>query len=208
MPVFIKARNKKRRTLFVTKTARATGSDNASCSLCLHRPKVKTEGIAPPRNEMMANRHDDDKMPAVVVSAAASSADEISRDPEENCASVADAFMSFRPIRDRWQTKTSILQDETMEECLSFLAGVEDSRHDSAGRKTSGVPKLQRERHVEFLRRSLKTLRADYVGFDASRPWILYWVLAGLALLGEDVQQYQERLFVVVQCATSLGHLC
>jgi protein farnesyltransferase subunit beta len=206
MPIFIKARNTKRRTLFVTKTASATGSDHASCSLCLHRPKLKTKGIAQPRKETMANRNDDDKMPAVVVSAADRAADEIPRDSEGNCASVADTFTSFRPIRDHWQTKTSILQDETMEECLPFLAGVEDSLHDSAGCKPRGIPKLQRERHVEFLRRSLKTLRADYVGYDASRPWILYWVLAGFALLGEDLQQYKERLFVAVPFATSIGH--
>ncbi|KAI9825473.1 MAG: CAAX farnesyltransferase (FTase) subunit beta [Thelocarpon impressellum] len=29
---------------------------------------------------------------------------------------------------------------------------------------------------------------------DASRPWLLYWALTGLFLLGEDVSQYRERV--------------
>lgn len=76
-----------------------------------------------------------------------------------------------------------------MEECLPLLSGFEDP----TDLNTCGIPRLEREKHVGFLRQSLKTLAAGYVGFDASRPWIVYWVLAGLTLLGEDVQAYKER---------------
>jgi protein farnesyltransferase subunit beta len=28
---------------------------------------------------------------------------------------------------------------------------------------------------------------------DASRPWMVYWALAGLSLLGEDVTRVRQR---------------
>ena len=107
--------------------------------------------------------------------------------------SDADLFTSFRPIRDSLQTRTSILQEETVEECLPLLTGSGELQQDSTGRRTGGIPRLERDKHIKFLRQSLEKLAAGYVGFDASRPWILYWVLAGLSLLAEDVQVYRER---------------
>lgn len=112
---------------------------------------------------------------------------------KDNETSTADLLTSFRPIRDSLQTRTSILQDETIEECLPLLTGSGESQQDPNGRRTGGIPRLEREKHVKFLRQSLEKLAAGYVGFDASRPWIVYWVLAGLSLLGEDVQAYHER---------------
>jgi protein farnesyltransferase subunit beta len=29
---------------------------------------------------------------------------------------------------------------------------------------------------------------------DASRPWMMYWVLCGLSLMGHDISPYRERL--------------
>jgi protein farnesyltransferase subunit beta len=28
---------------------------------------------------------------------------------------------------------------------------------------------------------------------DATRPWMVYWALAGLSMLGEDVSEYASR---------------
>ena len=106
---------------------------------------------------------------------------------------MLEMFTSFGPIRDSLQTKTSILQDETTEQCVPLLAAFEESQQDSGGLNTFGIPRLERVKHVKFLHQCLKPLAAGFVGFDASRPWILYWALAGLSLLGEDVQPYKER---------------
>ena len=46
--------------------------------------------------------------------------------------------------------------------------------------------KLHREIHVEFLARGLREpLRPSFISLEASRPWILYWILHSLDLLGQ-----------------------
>ena len=103
---------------------------------------------------------------------------------------VPPLFTGLPPVRDDLVTPSSQLQDATVKECLPYLGG-------AAGRldyNALGVPRLTREKHVAFLRRNLGALPAPYVGADASRPWILYWCLAGLTLLGEDVTPYREGL--------------
>lgn len=103
---------------------------------------------------------------------------------------VTPLFTAPPLIRDDLSTASSQLQDATVKECLPYLGG-------AVGRldyNPRGVPRLTREKHVAFLRRNLGTLPAPYVGADASRPWLLYWCLTGLTLLGEDVSSYRERL--------------
>lgn len=104
--------------------------------------------------------------------------------------SVPALFTTWRPIRDGLETETSTLQDETVQECLSFLNGSEASLSDC---DTNALPRLDRAKHIRFLHRSLTTLPAAFVGFDASRPWVIYWALTALSLLGEDITQYRER---------------
>eukprot|EP00193_Tetraselmis_chui_P004692 CAMPEP_0177767152 /NCGR_PEP_ID=MMETSP0491_2-20121128/8925_1 /TAXON_ID=63592 /ORGANISM="Tetraselmis chuii, Strain PLY429" /LENGTH=522 /DNA_ID=CAMNT_0019283653 /DNA_START=265 /DNA_END=1833 /DNA_ORIENTATION=- len=43
---------------------------------------------------------------------------------------------------------------------------------------------LHRSAHARYLRGALGQLPRGFVSLDASRPWILYWALHGLALLG------------------------
>lgn len=111
-------------------------------------------------------------------------------DPVAHDFPVPPLFTAPPPVRDDLSTHSSQLQDATVKECLPYLGG-------AAGRldyNSRGVPHLAREKHAAFLRRNLGNLPAPYVGADASRPWILYWCLNGLALLGEDVSSYRERL--------------
>lgn len=108
---------------------------------------------------------------------------------------IPDLFTTLPPIRDLLQTGTSRIQDETIQECLPFLAGtdlnVRCNEH--------GVPHLERRRHIDFLHKSLRKLPAPYVAADASRPWMFYWALSGLAAMGEDISQYRRRLISTVQ---------
>lgn len=98
-------------------------------------------------------------------------------------------------IRDALKTETSEVQDETVRACLPLLAGGEASNAALPARSANvgTLPTLQRQKHVAFLRASLGNLPAAFVAADASRPWMLYWALTGLYLLGEDVSEYRER---------------
>lgn len=111
---------------------------------------------------------------------------------------TSDVFTAWPPIRDELSTETSELQDETIRECLSLLDGSTDPLSDHM---KHGVPGLARDNHVYFLHGSLETMPAGFVGFDASRPWIIYWALTALRLLGEDVEEYRER---VIQTFSSM----
>lgn len=103
---------------------------------------------------------------------------------------VPSLFTSWPPIRDELETGTSISQDETVQECLPFLDPSVSTPQDY---NEHGLPSLARDKHIGFLHHTLETMPAAYVGFDASRPWIIYWALTALSLLGEDVEPYGER---------------
>ncbi|OAQ93660.1 farnesyltransferase subunit beta [Purpureocillium lilacinum] len=110
--------------------------------------------------------------------------------------SIPPFFTTNPPIRDALQTESSLLQDETIEECLPFLAaqGEGHEKHNA-----HGVPHLYRDRHVKFLHKQLGLLPAMFKAADPSRPWIFYWCLAGMSLLGEDVAPYRARLMETVR---------
>ncbi|KAI1499488.1 prenyltransferase and squalene oxidase [Biscogniauxia marginata] len=103
---------------------------------------------------------------------------------------IPDLFILDPPIRDSLVTDTSELQDETVADCRPFLA----AEVEGIAYNQYGVPNLDRERHIRFLRKSLDKLPAPFVAADASRPWIFYWCLNGLSLLGADVSSYRDRL--------------
>ena len=194
MPLFIKARTRQKRIIFAKSTKDSAVCEQASASRICFEPKLKIKGIASAPKEGIAKQKRHDKMaPLSTLDTPDSSVNDIHADTTHHESSQAKLSISFCPIRDTLQTPTSTLQDETMEQCLPLLASFEESPRDWASLNTWGMPRLRREKHVEFLHQCLKPLAAGFVGFDASRPWILYWVLAGLSLLGEDVQSYRER---------------
>ena len=46
---------------------------------------------------------------------------------------------------------------------------------------------LARDAHVDYLLRGLGALPSSHTTLDASRPWVCYWCVHGLALLGVDL---------------------
>lgn len=104
---------------------------------------------------------------------------------------IPNLFTSLPPIKDTLVTDTSELQDGTVEDCLPYLAGIANPSKSLFDFTPHGVPRLEREDHVDFLTDALQN--AKYMAYDASRPWVVYWALTGLSLLGEDVEEYQER---------------
>lgn len=101
-------------------------------------------------------------------------------------------FSQPPPIRDPLVTETIDLQDATLSKCLPFLKGISDVQKGPFN--AHGVPALQRDDHVEYLFDSLEDYPEGFVSMDSSRPWMLYWGLAGLTLLGEDVSRVQQRV--------------
>ena len=49
-------------------------------------------------------------------------------------------------------------------------------------------PNLDRDATLRYLHRGLVHLSAEYACLDASRPWLIYWILHALELLGEEVR--------------------
>ncbi|XP_069773492.1 protein farnesyltransferase subunit beta isoform X2 [Narcine bancroftii] len=50
-------------------------------------------------------------------------------------------------------------------------------------------PVLQREKHFQYLKKGLRHLSESYSCLDASRPWLCYWILHSLELLGEPLDE-------------------
>jgi len=113
----------------------------------------------------------------------------LSREPVK----IPSLFTEIPPIGDSLSTDTSKIQRETANSCLPFLRGDDDGG--PIGPLTSwGVPRLQKDQHLEYLYDSLEDYPVHFVGIDSSRPWMVYWALAGLSLLGKDVTTYRQRV--------------
>ncbi|XP_057464122.1 protein farnesyltransferase subunit beta-like isoform X1 [Actinidia eriantha] len=52
---------------------------------------------------------------------------------------------------------------------------------------------VQSDKHMEYLTKGLKQLGPSFVVLDANRPWICYWILHSIALLGESVDTDLEE---------------
>lgn len=193
MPVAIKVKAKRLRVLFVPKATRqADGELNASSSTT---SRDSGQGESSRRPTITVT------LPLKTPSASRSKRRKtVATDPNDivmeghfGTPPGRTIFTSSPRIRDALETETSKLQDETVENCLPLLNGIGEPSRNPFVFNSNGLPKLEREMHVEFLHQSLGWLSSRYTGFDASRPWILYWALTGLCLLGEDVRPYRER---------------
>ena len=58
------------------------------------------------------------------------------------------------------------------------------------------TPTLRRDKTVTFLLRGLKHLSDGFQCLDASRPWLVYWIIHSLELLNVSVQGEQNVLYL------------
>ena len=93
------------------------------------------------------------------------------------------------PIVDKLKTASSEVQDETLEVVLPFLEGNPNGFPLNA----FGIPHLQAEKHIKFLKKALGDYPPPFAMMDASRPWLVYWSLQGLSALGYDISEFRER---------------
>ncbi|KAI5301111.1 CAAX farnesyltransferase (FTase) subunit beta, partial [Ascosphaera pollenicola] len=87
-------------------------------------------------------------------------------------------------------TKTSLDQDATVAACLAHLRAEDQPKRQY---NRYGVHKLLRYRHVEMLYDMLEDFPKSFVTLDASRPWMIYWAMNSLAMLGEDLTHLRRR---------------
>ncbi|GER52069.1 farnesyl-protein transferase beta subunit [Striga asiatica] len=52
---------------------------------------------------------------------------------------------------------------------------------------------LRRDNHIEYLTKSLKQLGPNFAVLDANRPWLCYWIMHSIALLGDCVDDKLEN---------------
>lgn len=52
---------------------------------------------------------------------------------------------------------------------------------------------LQRDEHIKYLNEGLKQLGPSFVALDSSRPWLCYWIIHSMALLGESLDYQLEN---------------
>ncbi|KAM0794710.1 CaaX farnesyltransferase beta subunit Ram1 [Usnea florida] len=106
-----------------------------------------------------------------------------------DASQVPELFTSLPPIRDPLVTDTSLSQDETAEDCLPFHDGTNGSLFDL---NSKGIPRLRRGHHVKFLNNAIQN--AKYIAYDPQRPWLVYWCLTGLGVLGQDLEKWRDRV--------------
>lgn len=51
---------------------------------------------------------------------------------------------------------------------------------------------LQRDKHIEYLSKGLRHLSSAFSVLDANRPWLCYWIIHAIALLGEIIDDELE----------------
>ncbi|KAF2154687.1 terpenoid cyclases/Protein prenyltransferase [Myriangium duriaei CBS 260.36] len=107
--------------------------------------------------------------------------------PRNGKKTIPSLFCEPPIIRDKLHTKSSKAQDAVAETVRRYMSGEEREINDP---NSHNIPYLQRAKHIRFMRKSLNTYPSAYQQADASRPWMIYWALAGLAHMGEDVEEH------------------
>lgn len=118
---------------------------------------------------------------------------------------VPDLFLHPSLPHDEESTNTSEAQKETVNECLPLLNAICDPTQNPFDFNEFGVPELKRDDHIDFCHQNLSEFPAPFVGLDASRPWLVYWGLLSLHLLGQDVTPFSKR-YLASSCSR-YGHV-
>ncbi|KAF2841837.1 CaaX farnesyltransferase beta subunit Ram1, partial [Patellaria atrata CBS 101060] len=111
-------------------------------------------------------------------------------------------FTELPPISDSLVTDSSRIQDETLRAVLPWLTLRGNQITDF---NSFGIPALQRRYHASFLNSALEDYPSKFTLMDASRPWFMYWALAGLSFLGEDIDEYRDRTIYTLDACQNLS---
>lgn len=97
------------------------------------------------------------------------------------------------PIADNLRTRTTDLQNDTIEECVPLLNAINHPASNPFNFDETGLPYLQKRAHIDFVHDGLDQLPPQFVAMDASRPWLMYWSLLSLYIMGEEVADFRAR---------------
>lgn len=66
---------------------------------------------------------------------------------------------------------------------------------------------LDRQQHINYLRKGLESLSVGMTALDASRPWLVYWIIHSLDLLGVTLTQLEENgcVQLLSRCQNATG---
>lgn len=86
------------------------------------------------------------------------------------------------------ETKTLRDQRETEELCIPLLEQADNP----------AKFKFFKDKHAKFLRAMIGNLSSAFVSLDASRPWMIFWAVNGLALMGIDTSDLSDEIEATV----------
>jgi len=85
-------------------------------------------------------------------------------------------------------TNTGLEQRNTEESCLRLFEKAEKAYLELG----DALPILNRSKTIDFVRRGLVSLSQGYECLDASRPWLVYWLVHSLELLEEPLAEEEK----------------
>lgn len=96
-------------------------------------------------------------------------------------------------------TASSVEQRAVEKNCLKMYEQFAKFHHSHGSETTVDPtqPVLHREKTVNFLRKGLTSLSEGYECLDASRPWLVYWIVHSLELLDEFVEDGTEKKAII-----------
>lgn len=109
-----------------------------------------------------------------------------------SAAEVIDATNGVTPDSDELATfnAASLFHGEIVTETSLAQREVEENIfliRKQVATLSDGTLRLHRHRHVAYLSRALDYLPAEYTGLSAAQPWIAFWIVHALDLLGADI---------------------
>lgn len=98
-------------------------------------------------------------------------------------------------------------QDEEGLKTLTTLKQVEIEKNVLKAYRCNKNLTLTRHKHVAFLKNSLIHLDESYECLDSSRPWLCYWILHSLQILGEtlEAEEYSKIAGFLGKCQSEKG---
>mmetsp|Transcript_2720 Transcript_2720/g.7117 ORF Transcript_2720/g.7117 Transcript_2720/m.7117 type:complete len:439 (-) Transcript_2720:283-1599(-) len=104
-------------------------------------------------------------------------------------------------------TATTREQQVVEERCLKLFLAHLDA--DGASVCRSAVP-FDREKHIAYLLKGLEQLPSGFQALDASRPWLCYWIVHALDLLGHKLPEElaSRTVAFLKRCQDPSGGYC
>lgn len=108
------------------------------------------------------------------------------------------------------RTYTNLLKVTQHDEEISTITSVEQKKVEEKVLKFYRLgyePYLNRNHHAEFLKKSLVSFSSSYECLDCSRPWLCYWSLHALQILGERLEdeEYSKIVSFLSKCQDPEG---